>query len=152
MSHDRGCFKCHEDPPYSACKRSGCPKKSLLDRFAEVAAPRPGLTVTKIETRPTCDVCGRSSPEWGSCLRPPTECPARAAYQPGRPDTSIISVNEPGYEIVMFFKPDGSAQAIISRPGGKEPIDILIPKPIQGRCIVVERKGRAFDVVYRSAP
>ena len=29
MSHDRGCFKCHDDPPYTYCKDANCPK---LDR------------------------------------------------------------------------------------------------------------------------
>lgn len=53
---------------------------------------------------------------------------------------------------MVFFKPDGSAQAIISRPGDKEPTDFLIAPPLPGRCIVVERKGTAFDVVYRSVP
>lgn len=26
MSHDRGCFRCFEDPPYTHCKDSDCPK------------------------------------------------------------------------------------------------------------------------------
>lgn len=26
MSHDRGCFVCYEDPPYTRCPRADCPK------------------------------------------------------------------------------------------------------------------------------
>ncbi len=161
MSHDRGCFKCHEDPSeYARCQRADCPKRDQIFRTtSRIKSPPepfqkpPALNIVDDrQKRPTCLSCGREQPLWGNCFRPAAECPIRAAHDPNRPDTQIISVNQPGYEIVIFFKPDGGAQAIISRPGGKEPIDFLIAPPLPGRCIVVTRKGSTFSVVYRNAP
>lgn len=162
MSHDRGCFKCHEDPSeYARCQRADCPKRDVAFRTTTRIKP-PALDIVddrfgeqspyqRGETRPTCVSCGRSQPLWGNCFRLAAECPVRAAFAPGRPATRIINVDQPGYEIIMFFNPDGGAQAVISRPGGKEPIDVLIAAPIPGRRIVVERKGDAFAVSYKDA-
>lgn len=99
--------------------------------------------------RPVCNSCNRAQPLWGNCFRPAAECPVRAAFEPNRPATRIISVNEPGYEVVLFFNEDGGAQAVVSRPGGKDPIDVLIAPPIPGRRIVVERKGNVLAVSYK---
>lgn len=62
--------------------------------------------------------------------------------------TRIISVTEPGYEVALFLNGDGSAEAVISRPGDK-PISVSIAAPDQGRRIVVERRGDTFEVLYR---
>jgi hypothetical protein len=151
MSHDRGCFKCHEDPSeYARCQQPDCPKRERAFRTTTRIKP-PALNIVddRAEKRPTCVSCGREQPLWGNCFRLASECPVRAAFAPGRPATRIISVNEPGYEIVMFINTDGGAQAVISRPGGKDPIDVLIAPPIPGRRIVVERKGDAFAVFYK---
>lgn len=175
MSHDRGCWKCGEDPStYATCASAACPKREVFrtttrfkphtldiidDRKSHCSGCH-GLTVHHTcgqhpdagpETRPTCVSCNREQPLWGNCFRPAIECPIRAAFAPDRPATQIISVNEPGYEIVLFFNTDGGAQAVISRPGGKEPIDFLIAPPLPGRRIVVARKGDMFDVSYKDA-
>lgn len=155
MSHDRGCFKCHEDPSeYARCQRPDCPKRAAPFRTTTRIKP-PTLAIVddrfvgERAKRPTCVSCGREQPLWSNCFRPAAECPVRAAFAPGRPATRVINVDQPGYEIVMFFNTDGGAQAIISRPGGKEPIDVLIAAPILGRRIVVERKGDSFAVSYK---
>jgi len=42
MSHDRGCFKCGDDPPYRSCKRSDCPKAYDEPWRSMDRAPRDG--------------------------------------------------------------------------------------------------------------
>lgn len=156
MSHDRGCWKCNEDPSeYARCPRAQCPKHHAV----EIARPTTGIedAIKKARehlvraSRPVCNSCGREQPLWGNCFRLASECPVRAAFAPGRPATRIISVSEPGYDILFFNFGNGGAQAIISRPGGKDPIDILIAPPIPGRQIVIERKGDMFEVFYKDA-
>lgn len=41
MSHDRGCFRCSEDPPYHQCRNPECPKKQKVG--GPVVNPHPML-------------------------------------------------------------------------------------------------------------
>lgn len=106
----------------------------------------------------SCVRCGRVPSLWSECVLTAWSCPVRGRPANGAPNgeatgaTRIISVNQPGYEIVLFFNSDGGAEAVITRPGGKEPIGVNIAPPIPGRRIVVERKGSAFEVSYKDAP
>jgi hypothetical protein len=82
---------------------------------------------------------------------------SREGYEPicppapkGRPTTRIINVENPGYEVVLFFNADGGAEALVTQPGqSKPPIRVNIAAPAKGRCIVVERRGTTFEVMYR---
>lgn len=64
--------------------------------------------------------------------------------------TRIISVTEPGYDVVLFFNEDGGAEAVITRPG-LQPTGVNIAPPGPGRRIVVERIGSKFEIVYKDA-
>lgn len=95
-----------------------------------------------------CEICGDTftvaNPKVGchrnDCPIPPRE---RAA-------TRIITVGNPGYEVVLFFNRDGSAEALVSQPGQqKPPISVKIAAPDEGRRIVVERIGDTFEILYK---
>lgn len=62
--------------------------------------------------------------------------------------TRIITLTEPGYDVVLFFNDDGGAEGVISRPNAA-PAGINIAPPAYGRRIVIERKGNTLEVVYR---
>ncbi len=105
-----------------------------------------------------CHDCGRDEPLWSNCFRERGACPNRdhkPAFAGGvvtRPDTQVITVTNPGYEIALFFDKDGGAEAIITAPGAvKHPIRVNIAPPAPGRRIVVERHGTNFSVVYKDA-
>jgi hypothetical protein len=51
--------------------------------------------------------------------------------------------------VALFFNEDGGAEAVITRPGDKQPIGVNIAPPLPGRRIVVERSKGIFDVLYR---
>lgn len=40
MSHDRGCFRCYNDPPYDDCRDSNCPQLNRGYYSPEAAAER----------------------------------------------------------------------------------------------------------------
>lgn len=162
MSHDRGCFRCHEDPiSYKNCTVSDCPNRESIplprkpipgvhesfwpgDPLREPAVLMP---LTKVEAR-TCVSCGRTEALWPNCFRSPADCPQRG----GRPFVRIVTVTEPGYDVALFFNDDGGAEAVITRPGDKQPIGINIAPPGSGRRIVVERRGSTFEILYRNVP
>lgn len=188
MSHDRGCFKCHEDPSeYANCKRAGCPKR---ERYAvepggdkSDAPPRPqGPFVgdpgyrsggddeakrrdasiaehRRLHKGGVVEVCGELREHDGRALgRRITQADLDGATPlPPLGDsrrervTQIITVTEPGYDVVLFFNEDGGAEAVISRPNDK-PTGVNIAPPGPGRRIVVERTGDRFAVVYRNTP
>lgn len=86
----------------------------------------------------------------GMCSR--LNCPIfKLVRDPARrPATRIITVSNPGYEVVLFFNADGSAEALVTQPGqARAPISVRIAAPEPGRRIVVERKGDEFEVLYR---
>ncbi len=66
-----------------------------------------------------------------------------------RPAVRVITITEPGYEVVLFFNDEGGAQAMIKRPGDKLPIGMRIAPPEPGRRIAIERIGDTFEVLYR---
>lgn len=91
-------------------------------------------------------MCGNVAPQ-GGCYR--FTCPIKPV---GRPATSIITVRNPGYEVVLFFNKDGGADALVSQPGQqKPPISVKIAPPTEGRRIVVERIGDTFEILYKDA-
>jgi hypothetical protein len=134
MSHDRGCFKCHEDKiSYINCTVADCPKRAPI--------------MTKVEAR-TCESCGRTEALWSNCFRLAADCPQRG----GKPLVRIVTVTEPGYDVALFFNADGGAEAVITRPGDRLPIGVNIAPPGKGRRIVVERHGNTFEVMYKDGP
>lgn len=67
-----------------------------------------------------------------------------------KPAERIITIGNPGYEVVLFFDREGGAEAVISAVGNaKNPTRVRIAKPETGRRIVVERKGKTMEVLYR---
>lgn len=153
MSHDRGCFKCHEDPiSYQSCTVADCPKRDPIPGPPLKPVRWPGdplreplpVGLTKIEAR-TCESCGRTEALWPNCFRRPANCPQRG----GRPYVRIVTVTEPGYDVALFFNEDGGAEAVVTRPGDKQPLGINIAPPGPGRRIVVERRGSTFEILYR---
>lgn len=82
---------------------------------------------------------------YGRCTR------RDAAKPPERPAVRVITITEPGYEVVLFFNEEGGAQAMIKRPGDKLPIGMRIAPPEPGRRIVVERVGNTFEILYKDA-
>lgn len=136
MSHDRGCFKCHNDPPYRNCTVADCPKREPI--------PGPAVLMPKAEAR-TCESCGRTEALWSNCFRMAADCPQRG----GRAPVRIVTVTEPGYDVALFFNEEGGAEAVITRPGDKQPIGVNISPPGKGRRIVVERHGNTFEVLYK---
>lgn len=104
--------------------------------------------------QPVCQAgaCLREQSDWDNCLRKSLDCPNHSGSLVSqarvRPSTRIITVNNPGYDVVLFVRDDGSAQAIIS--GGDKPVTtVYIAAPEKGRRIVIERKGSRLDVLYR---
>lgn len=139
MSHDRGCFLCHEDPSeYARCQRTNCPKRSLVERFAAVA--NGGRDVPRGQLR------DRTDPEGGIPGRTTTRIMPKYVERPAR---RIISVTNPGHDVLLFMHKDGSAHAVISKPGDDLPTTVLIAPPEAGRCIAVQRQGTTFEVVYK---
>lgn len=93
--------------------------------------------------------CGREASDWKNCLRKTIDCPNRAP--PARSPRHVITITNPGYDIVLFFRDDRSAQAIISAPDGK-PTSVYVAPPEPGRQIVIERREGVLDVLYKDAP
>lgn len=69
-----------------------------------------------------------------------------------RPVERIITITNPGYEVVLFMHPKGGAEAVITQPGDQQPTLHNIPPPAPGRVIVVERHGTTLEVFYKDAP
>ena len=70
------------------------------------------------------------------------------------PIKNILTIANPGYDVVVFHNSDGSAEAVITQPGkSKMPTIVKIAPPDAGRQIVVQRHPNGAVVVeYRNAP
>lgn len=69
-----------------------------------------------------------------------------------QPAARIITISNPGYEVVLFFDRDGGAEAVITQAGqSKQPTRVRIAPPAPGRRIVVERRGATMEVWYRNS-
>lgn len=156
MSHDRGCHCGLEPYEYSECQRAGCTKRRAAhDRFHN---PQPADRAAAIVANGGRDVSpgqlrDRTDPEGGipGIDRIATTTRIKPKYVE-RPARRIISVANPGHDVLLFMHKDGSAHAIISKPGDDLPTTVLIAPPEMGRCIAVERQGSTFDVVYKDEP
>jgi len=60
----------------------------------------------------------------------------------------IITITNPGYEVVLFMANDGSAEAVITGTP-KMPTRVGIVAPAPGRRIVVTRRGGVIEVEYQ---
>lgn len=65
----------------------------------------------------------------------------------------IVTIGNPGYDVVVFQSKDGSAEVVVTQPGkAKMPMRVQIAAPEAGRQIVVQRyPNGAVEVQYRDA-
>lgn len=103
-----------------------------------------------------CTVCeatyGSDGPIYCLNIACPARNPARRP-EPDEPDerpaVRIITITNPGYDVVLFFDRDGGAEAVISGPDVSLPTKVRIAPPESGRRIVVERNGDLLSVSYK---
>jgi hypothetical protein len=70
-----------------------------------------------------------------------------------KPAIRIVTVADPHWEVVVFTKPDGGAEAVITSPDSpKKPVHITIdPAPEGMRLVTMRHPDGTVEVFYRDA-
>lgn len=103
MSHDRGCFKCHEDPPYTNCTVADCPKRKPIPgpTIADtVRLSRQIITVTE----PGYDVALFFNADGGAeaVISRPNDKPTNVNIAPPETGRRIVVERKGGVLAVMY--------------------------------------------------